>query len=269
MTVGRVTFSLDFELGWGHRRTRPAYVEQLREHGEHIREQIAALIDLFERYDIPATWAVVGKLVESGDDPIFHAPELFEYLLDSRPDHEVGLHSFSHEPYDQLSATTARNDLKEGIDALAAWGCHPTSFVFPQNRIAHLNLLDEQGIRCFRGEQEESALSLSNPVTPETFELPDGNAFPMRVPTSMFLATRRPGWYRRWYAHRGLASVTDNQRLVHYWLHPHNVVTDSTLLPELEELLERVRSAADDGEIRLQTLSKLATDSLDSQETET
>lgn len=262
MSVGRVVFSLDFELGWGHRRSRPSYVEQLRSRQGTVRKQIEELIALFDRYDVPATWAVVGKLVEPGDDQLFHAPDLFESLLDSGPAHDIGLHSFSHEPYDRLSASAAREDLADGIGALEGWGCPPDSFVFPQNRIAHLDLLGEQDLRCYRGKQEDSSLSLRRLFTPETFDRPTSRSQPVRVPSSVFLAARRPSWYRRRYALRGLERTVDRQGLVHYWLHPHNVVTDSALVDEIETVLEAVRSMEDDGKIQIRTVTQVADDCL-------
>lgn len=257
MRTGRVIFSLDFELGWGHRLTRPSYVEDLRSEGDKIRHNIKELMDLFENYNIPATWAVVGKLVESGTDDLFHAPDLFEYLLDSEVEHEIGLHSYAHEPYEELSPTEAQEDLQEGIDSLREWGYRPESFVFPQNKIAHLDFLHNEGFKNYRGAQP-SALS-SFPwglLTPKTFAVPDTVQPPVRIPSSMFLATRRPSTYRRRYALRGLSRAMDRKELVHYWVHPHNIVTDKSLLAEMETLLNRTRSALDKGKIQIQTMAQ-------------
>lgn len=255
MSVGRVVFSLDFELGWGHRQSRPAYVEQLRSYKGCLRDRIRELIVLFERYDIPATWAVVGRLIESGNDPLLHAPDLFESLLDSEPAHEIGLHSYAHKPYDNLSCAMAREDLTDGVKTLDEWNCRPESFVFPQNRVAHLDLLKEKGLLCYRGGSNKSR-SFRSLFTPETFEQPNTESRPVRVPSSMFLASRRPSWYRKWHAQRGLGEAIECQKLIHYWLHPHNVVTDHSLIEELEALFEVIRSAYEDGDIQVQTISQ-------------
>lgn len=255
MSTGKVVFSLDFELGWGHRKTRPSYVDKLRAERGLVRERITELIDLFDRYEVPATWAVVGKLVESGEDSLFHAPDLFETLLDSEPDHDIGLHSYAHEFYDGLSESTADEDLDAGIDALTEWGCRPRSFVFPQNRISHLERLAEHDITCYREDRNPNRGFLSRFVSPVTFESSTGGTVPTGVPSSMFLAANRPSWYRRRYAFRGLTTAVKKRELVHYWLHPHNAVTDDSLLNEVEALLARVRSAADDGNVVLETMS--------------
>lgn len=258
MSTGRVVFSLDFELGWGHRRTRPSYVDRLRSEKNRTRQQITELMDLFERYDIPATWAVVGNLVKHGTDDVFHAPDLFEYLLNTETAHEIGLHSFAHEPYDQLSPSVARLDLKEGIDALEAWGRRPDAFVFPENRVAHLDVLRAEDFECYRGAQPTLLSSFPRGLlTPTTFDAPETEDPPVRVPSSLFLAANRPRAYRRWYALRGLSRVMNEGSLIHYWCHPHNVVTDEPLLPEMETLFKATRSAEDKGEIRVQTMSQV------------
>lgn len=261
MNAGRVVFSLDFELGWGHRLTRPSYVDSLRSEGNQIRRRVKDLIDLFERYDIPATWAVVGNLVKSGGDDVFHAPDLFEYLLNAEVEHEIGLHSFAHKPYDKLSPSAAREDLNNGIDALQEWEQRPEAFVFPENRIRHLEILQEKEFECYRGTHPTFLSSFPRGmVTPETFDVFATQHPPVRIPSSLFLAARRPRTYRRWYALRGLTRAMTEGELVHYWFHPHNVVTDRSLLSEMEMLFKETRSADDKKEIQIQTMSQAASD---------
>jgi len=254
MSTGQVVFSLDFELGWGHEQTRPSYVDELREHEDLVWERIASLVSLFEHYNVPATWAVVGKMVESGDDPLFHAPDLFETLVSSSPDHDIGLHSYGHDFYDQLSLQDARNDLTAGIHALKEWGYKPDSFVFPQNRVAHVDLLDEHEFHCYRSHSGSNTYNLTRLFSPETHEFCEMDLSPVPVPSSMFLAANRPSWYRRWYARRGIKKAATAGNLVHYWLHPHNVVTDDSLLGELESLLSFARSLSDAGNLSIQTM---------------
>jgi peptidoglycan/xylan/chitin deacetylase (PgdA/CDA1 family) len=261
MSPGTVVLSLDFELGWGHRLTKPSYLRRLRDQGDNVRTKIKQLIDLFDKYNIPATWATVGHLVQTGDDELLHAPDLFEYLLETETNHEIGLHSFNHKPYNQLSPTAVRTDLSNGVDALEEWGKTPESFVFPQNKIDHLSLLEEHSIRCYRGEPESILATFPRGLLrPPTYSGIGDESLPARVPSSMFLAARRPTLYRRKYSIRGLARSKQRGSIVHYWLHPHNVVTDDSLLSELENLFESIRSTANAGEIQIQTMSQLTGD---------
>jgi peptidoglycan/xylan/chitin deacetylase (PgdA/CDA1 family) len=260
MSTGQVVFSLDFELGWGHRETRPAYVDELRARGSLVRERITELIELFERYDIPATWAVVGKLVEPGEDPMFHAPDLFETLLDSQPDHEIGLHSYAHKFYNRLSEPDAREDLKLGIDSLAEWGIQTCSFVFPQNKINHVNLLNNMDVECYRGGKRDLKSSFPQGIlNPETFARSVTRSEPIYVPVSMYLAARRPKWYRRWYAHLGLKTAVRRGEMIHYWLHPHNIITDDKLFSGIELLLKKVKCLKSARQLEIKTMSEVAT----------
>ncbi|MCP4047428.1 MAG: polysaccharide deacetylase, partial [Gammaproteobacteria bacterium] len=57
---GIFTVSLDFELYWGFRdkRTIREYEENLR----GVEKAIEGTLGLFDKYDIHATWAIVGFL---------------------------------------------------------------------------------------------------------------------------------------------------------------------------------------------------------------
>ena len=67
--------SLDFELMWGMRDKRTILT-----HGNHIlgeREAIPAMLRLFKRYEVKATWAVVGMtLFECRSDLLAHLPDV-------------------------------------------------------------------------------------------------------------------------------------------------------------------------------------------------
>src|SRR5277367_5273170 len=57
---GGFVISLDFELHWGVRDHRS--VDQYRENLLGVRQAVPAILELFERYGIHATWATVGFL---------------------------------------------------------------------------------------------------------------------------------------------------------------------------------------------------------------
>jgi len=173
--AGTVVISLDAELGWGFhdQQTMPA---------DRIANPRAAwhfLLRLFDRYGIPATWAVVGHLcLASCDgshadypagadwfdrDPGGHAtpdsnwfaPDLVDAVSDRAVDHEIGLHAFSHVEFGAAETTRAVADfeLQQGLAAAEAVGASPSSFVFPRNKIGHRDRLAAHGITCYRGRQ--------------------------------------------------------------------------------------------------------------------
>jgi len=258
MSTARVVFSLDFELGWGHRHSRPAYVERLRAASD-VEAKIRALVDAFDQHDVPATWAVVGKLLEPGDDELLSNQGLFEYVLDSRPAHEIALHSHEHVPYTVLSRSDADEDIEAGSAALGEWDIEPTSFVYPQDKLAHTDLLAEYGIECYRTPTPSPRDELSTLWRPHLFTVPEAGSGPVRLPGSILLAASpRPAWYRRWYARKGLRDAIAANEVVHYWLHPHNVVTNPDVLPAVEDLLRHVDRRRREGDVEVCTMAQFA-----------
>lgn len=253
--TGTVVVSLDFELGWGHREIRPEYVEELRDEEDMVDARVRRLIDLFEAYELPATWAVVGKLLTPGSDPLFHNRQLFEALLDSTPDHEVGLHSHAHRPFDELSLDEARDDVEAGVEVLREWGVVPRSFVFPRNRVAHTDALRDHGFTRYRDAAAARRFRrIASAWFPDVVELPLAGTAPIGLPETLFLAARRPDWYLRRSVERSLERAASTDGLVHYWLHPHNVVTEPTLLTTLEAAFSQIADSRSDGAIEVRTM---------------
>lgn len=168
--MGEVVVSVDAELSWGYHDLDdvPARIDRAR---EGWRTATA----LFDRYDVPATWAIVGHLLldscdgrhedhprgpewfpctagpATGDDD-WRAPDLVEALLASGPDHEVGTHTFSHVLMDgTASRRTATAEFALSRDAADAYGLDLESVVFPRNLVGHRDVLADQGYTCYRG----------------------------------------------------------------------------------------------------------------------
>ncbi|RXC05825.1 hypothetical protein, partial [Escherichia coli] len=60
MDHGILIVSLDFELYWGVQDTMS--LEQYKENLLGVRQAIPKMLELFQAFDIHATWATVGKL---------------------------------------------------------------------------------------------------------------------------------------------------------------------------------------------------------------
>ena len=179
-------FTLDAELVWGSfdqlsvRDWDAAY--------PRVRDAIRGILTILERYEIAATWAVVGHLFLGScqraadgrahpeivrplhawhprdwlaDDPcsdrtsapLWYGDDIIELLLRARVAQEIGSHSFSHMIYGDpgCSAAAVRSDLKACVEAARRWGISLQSFVFPRNVEGHHHLLQEFGFRSFRG----------------------------------------------------------------------------------------------------------------------
>lgn len=134
-------------------------------------------MEQFDRYDIPATWAVVGHLFLEecdgrhhshplgpewfGRDPggslddygLWYGRDLVEWVASADVDHEVASHSFS--PVEFGPPGTGRDaavaEVTASLRAAERHGVSLDSFVFPWNRVGHRDVLAEYGFECYRG----------------------------------------------------------------------------------------------------------------------
>lgn len=174
--MGAITVSVDAELAWGyHDWSDPP--ERLT--GARAGWQTA--MDVFEEYDVPATWAVVGHLfldecdgthpeiprgagwfdadpgTAVAEDDLWYAPDLVDGLRESPVDHEIACHSFSHVEMGAPETTHAVADaeVRACVEAAAAADLSLESFVFPRNDVGHRDVLADHGFTCYRGRRPD------------------------------------------------------------------------------------------------------------------
>jgi peptidoglycan/xylan/chitin deacetylase (PgdA/CDA1 family) len=180
---GNFVISLDYELMWGVRdhATRDSY-------GPNVlggRQAIPAMLDLFHKRNIKATWATVGALLcESKDelltraqhaalkgaqiphyedigpderrDPYHYGASLARLIM-SCPGQEIGTHTFSHrcalEPGETLEGFSA--DVATALTQLREWGIGCKSIVFPRNQCSEraLEACRLHGLSHYRGNE--------------------------------------------------------------------------------------------------------------------
>lgn len=185
---GIFTISLDFELFWGVHDKRT-----LKDYGRNIlgaREAIPRMLELFERYGIHCTWAIVGFLFFGDKEellqylpqerPRYAKPALSPYPLiaglgpterqdpyhfglslvrriKDYPHQEIGTHTFSHYYCleDGQTPETFRADLEAARRSAARLGITLRSLVFPRNQFspAYLGICRDAGIDAVRGNQ--------------------------------------------------------------------------------------------------------------------
>jgi peptidoglycan/xylan/chitin deacetylase (PgdA/CDA1 family) len=182
--AGNFVISLDYALMWGVRDhvTREGYARNVL----RGREAIPAILDLFHRRGIKASWATVGALLcGSKDELIVRAKDagasraVFASLHDVGPNErrdpyhfggslarriascegqEIGTHTFSHrcalEPGETLKGFAA--DVSHALLQLREWGIKCRSIVFPRNQYtrAHLEACSLLGLTHFRGNEK-------------------------------------------------------------------------------------------------------------------
>jgi hypothetical protein len=155
MTTGKVTLSIDLELGWGVWDTITAEELRLAETAE--RPICAALVELLDRYQVPASWLVVAALLDEasarsrpGPASCWYAPDVIERIVRAKVRHEIGSHGGRHIYFDRISAAQARDDLAFAADVHRAHGLGFESFVFPRGAVGHLDVVAQSGLRVVR-----------------------------------------------------------------------------------------------------------------------
>jgi peptidoglycan/xylan/chitin deacetylase (PgdA/CDA1 family) len=181
---GNFVISLDYELMWGVRdhATRESY-------GRNVlggREAIPAMLDLFDRRGVRATWATVGALLcESKDELIararatgtndaeiagfadvgpderrdpYHFGASLAQQIASCDGQEIGTHTFSHACALEDGQRPERfaADVSAALQQLREWGIRCRSIVFPRNQYAgaHLEACSRLGLTHFRGNEK-------------------------------------------------------------------------------------------------------------------
>lgn len=189
MEYGSFIISLDFELFWGVRDKRT-----IKSYGANIlgaKKVIPAMVDLFEQYNVKATFATVGLLfcqskadikkytpektpgyinnnlspfennyldtLMDKDDPYHTAIELIEQLKNS-PNIEIATHTFGHYYCweEGQSIEEFKSDIKSAIKIAKDNGIEIKSIVFPRNQVSkdYLAACLENGINTYRGNPD-------------------------------------------------------------------------------------------------------------------
>ena len=187
---GKFIISLDFELFWGMRDHKT-----IEDYGENIIgvwELMPKMLDLFDKYEIGATFATVGFLFSSNKKELFEfvperQPQYEETVLSpytghlntigkdeaddkyhyasslisqirQHPRHEISTHTFSH--YYCISEGQTVTDFNEDIKAAIAIADHKgipiKTIVFPRNMFnrQYLKVCQDNGLVAYRGNEK-------------------------------------------------------------------------------------------------------------------
>jgi len=156
MRRGALTISIDLELAWGVWDILTPEDLRLAESAE--RPICMALLDLFDRYQVAATWAMVAAILDResgqarpGAPACWYAPDIVERIVKARAGHEIGSHGGRHIYFADVADAPARDDLAFAAEVHRVNGLPFRSFVFPRNAIGHLGAVAEAGLHTFRG----------------------------------------------------------------------------------------------------------------------
>ncbi|MBV8824794.1 MAG: polysaccharide deacetylase family protein [Bradyrhizobiaceae bacterium] len=283
--VGKLTISIDLELAWGFWDILTPEVLHLSEAQE--RPICDKLIELFERYHIPATWAVVAAVLDRasaagrpGNEASWYAPEIIERIRAAKTPHEIGSHGGRHVYYDRMTAAEAEEDLAFIKQVHRDNGLALDSFVFPRNAVGYLDLVTRAGLRTFRGA-DTGWVRLAPKLGPragkiitfadKVLPLPPAPARAQKngglvdVPGSMLLPGRDgvrrfilPAVSRAKLA-MGLAWAQRSGATFHFWFHPCNFYYRADeQFATLEWFLARAAAEASRGRIEICTMGSYA-----------
>lgn len=188
MENGKFVVSLDLELYWGVRDA--VKLEKYKDNLLAVHKVIPLLLQLFEKYEINATFATVGFLFfdnkeelknnlpdkkpeysnpklspyeghfnligeDENKDQLHFGSKLIQQIIDSGQ--EIGSHTFSH--YYCLEKGQTKEDFHEDLicakKIAAKKGIDLKSFVFPRNQYNkdYLKICKELGFTSFRGNE--------------------------------------------------------------------------------------------------------------------
>jgi len=289
---GEPTFviSLDVELLWGavlHPGSRG--VSLMVNDDSKGRGNVDLLLSLFEKHNIPATWAVVGHLFldccqrENGvphygmprfkdgwysvdpcsdieQDPLYYGKDIIEKVITSPVGHEIGYHSFSHVPFSDCSREVAEAEIEAGLTLAAELGVTLESFVFPYHKIGHLDVLREKGFKIYRGQDLGAIMMLGRAINkiivpPVEPKWRDGI---WEIPASMASVDLRFHLPLLPRARMGIHRAMRSNKVFHIWLHPHDLLSYPPLARDLDKLLAFVSERRDRGELTVATMGGLA-----------
>jgi peptidoglycan/xylan/chitin deacetylase (PgdA/CDA1 family) len=262
---------------------------------ERAREATDSLLKLFAKYDIPATWAIVGHLLLDVNDAqksvhqempqfkegwidwefynalrnnrLYYSKDIVKRILTSHVKHEIGLHGFLHIPFSQCSLEVANAETESGIEAANNLGITLKSFVFPGNYVGHVNALKKHGFQIYREEDlrwwskdQKSLIRKFDSAAHTIIGTPASlscNSGIWETSGSIFCDPQLP-FTVPWRARLGLYRAIQSKKVFHIWLHPWHLLLYKILKKDLEEFLALVAQKRDEDKLQVMTMGELA-----------
>lgn len=185
---GIFVLSLDVELCWGT-IDKPGRLKERIKYYAQSRDCIDKILKLLEKYNISATWAVVGHLflkecnsingqkhtdiprsiypwyekdwfeespcTDEEEAPLWYGRDIIKRIMNCSVRQEIACHSFAHIPYgdENTKRTTVQADLSNCIQEAEKAGLKLRSFVFPRNNVGYIDELKNFGFEAYRGAE--------------------------------------------------------------------------------------------------------------------
>jgi len=291
---GQFILSFDCEGKWGVAdELASRHARQLTD--ENLRQAYQSIVHLLDEFRVEATFAFVGAFTQSAQGfararpaieemsrrfPAYlgpalrhideksaegwHGEQLVDLVGNARASHEIALHGVTHVPWTSMDRPSAEAEMAI-FDSLEGPVRQSRTFVYPRNLVAHSEVLAKHGFEGFRTARPSRSRARSLLSEFNLFEAPEHPAGAngiVRIPAGFFLNWRSglrrlvPPAVTRARARRLLNAAAQSDGVVHYWLHPENVVSAPGTLDLLRMLVRDVAEARDAG--RCNVLTQLA-----------
>lgn len=290
---GQFILSLDCEGKWGVADDlRSRHACELTD--QRLREAYRAIVELLDEFHVDATFAFVGAFAQSqaalrrarpaieemrrlfpayldaglrgiddGQDG-WHGDALLDLIANGKASHEIALHGVTHVPWTSMARNSAKVEMSI-FESLEGPVRGSRTFVYPRNLVAHSNVLAEHGFAGFRMARPDRSRPASLLAEFNLWESSDGPIEDhgiVHIPAGFFLNWRHglralvPPSVTRLRARRLIERAERSNGIVHYWLHPENIVSAPATLELLRMLVREVAEARDAG--RCEVLTQLA-----------
>lgn len=281
----RFVLSFDCEGKWGSADGLTAgHRHHLTDH--KLRDAYSAILGVLDEYQVEATFAFAGAfsqsatgfarirpeivamakkapdylrpalrdIDETGGDG-WHGAVLVQTVGAARMPHEIALHGVTHVPWTQMDPAFVNAEL--GLfERLEGPVRNSRTFVYPRNRVAHVDALEARGFVGFRAAGADRSRLRSLLSELNLFEQPEHGQMRegiLAIPAGYFLNWRSgarrlvPPAITKLRAKRLLDGAAATNAVVHYWLHPENIATAPSTLQLLDTLVREVAARRDAG----------------------
>lgn len=287
---GGMILSADFELAWAPRfaKTSSNPLDHALKLAKQERANLPQLVCLFEKYNIPVTWATVGHLflrsyeefdhssikriphfetewirfIEGDwfdnvpkstwqEAPEWYCPDLIEMIINSDVNHEIATHTFSHVNFsDKFCPPEVANDeIEASIEVMKPYCITPVSICFPFGTWGNVPVLKKHRIKIYR--RKLLAYQLAYPFL-------DEHGLLVTISTDAFDRSN-PTYSAKTYKMRFTKAINKAIKtgtIAHFVFHPS---MDPWMMQEvMDEVLDYAARKRDEGLLWIGTMKDIA-----------
>ena len=293
--MGKLTVSLDFEIGWGAVESERWKLREQKGVYRDLRPILREMIAQLDDYGISLTWATVGAMVsEPTPEDFDHLPEkyrkmlqeflskaeqstrdgrdLIGMLLSMKTLQDIGSHSYSHTRFHipSYSEKAKLIDLKKGVQALRNLGIEPQSFVYPVNQVENVDLLEKAGLSIVRLPPQRAESTTVQKIAHSLFSSPPtacreslSERFETETGSMLYNWRNKKDFGLRRYLtlyqiRKGFSTIKKSDHHLHLWFHPFNLAEIYGLKEFFFEILKDAAKLRDTGHIDIVPMAPLS-----------